>query len=242
MDWLTTPSVHIMVAPPGRGKTTLIKYIVKHCLSKGMFDYGIVYNPSSFNGDYDYIRRKYPNAVRSEYTTEHLESIRNQQRSFINNPQIGSDNCPSCFIILDDCLGETPFKSAQFTQLITTYRHYKLTIFIASQVLMEIPPTVRACLSMLHIFRPNDEKTYEDLWQQFTKGVKELRGKTKKESIEKWRDFLDSKTNEKGKCLSYRVNMDADLDNTVKNRFLQIKAPIVKDFDVEFLPPKIIEK
>jgi hypothetical protein len=151
---LKTPSITVLAAAPGGGKTHLIRWLICEWSRLGRFSYGWVFSPTAFNGSYNWL----PEANRSEvYTDKALQGIIDHQKTY-RNP---------AFLILDDCMGSINFLNALWTNFITTFRHYNLTLLIASQYILKIPPVMRQCVTYAIVFKQNQKRSLVALHENF---------------------------------------------------------------------------
>lgn len=68
------------------------------------------------------------------------------------------------FIIYDDCLPQKAFKSEIFTNLITQYRHYNITVIIATQYIYKVPPTLREGTTYTAIFLQSTRRSIQAIF------------------------------------------------------------------------------
>ena len=131
----TKPAIFTMTGQPKSGKSYMMKYIMFLYCQMGYFSGGgLVFTPTKFNGDYNFLPDR---AVIPRYSGEHLEAhIENLRRlTETGRAENGADwSLKPNFVILDDCLGLLK-ESEWFNNWISTYRHTNTSIFIMSQYL-----------------------------------------------------------------------------------------------------------
>lgn len=173
----TFPSIIFMAAKPKSGKSNLTKYIISDLFNKKIVKYGIVICPTVFNGGYDFLPEEY---LFSKYDEEVLANFCNFQIQQVKD----KGKAEPGFIVIDDCVGSINFNSDAFSKLITTYRHFNLTMIITTQYLYKIPPTVRECATYFVSFK-----------QPVLKSVKAIQETYMTEmSVKKVGEYLDENT------------------------------------------------
>ncbi len=188
------PLLIYTVGSPGRGKSVEIQDIFYTLAKERKVSYGIVICPTIYNGAYNFIPSEY------QYATYDEDVIR---KLMIGQKQLSRNNTvKNAFIIFDDCIGNAEWKSNLMQELITTHRHLKLTIVIASQYCYSIPPLIRSCANLAIIFKPPNERSYKCLLDTFFldyDNVKDLKNEFEKlekfEFIRVWcnKDISDGK-------------------------------------------------
>lgn len=151
------PSVVLIAAPPGSGKSHLIRWILREKCLAGEFNHGLVITSTkNFSEDYDFLPSSW---VKSEYRDSLIEK-------FI---QIQEDNPESqAFLVLDDVIGKATLKSKTFLNLITCFRHYRITILIAVQYINNhICATIKTCARYGIWFQHGDENSLKCIFQAF---------------------------------------------------------------------------
>jgi len=153
---ISLPTSIIISGKPKSGKSHAIKYFMLENFNK--FAYGVVFCRSKFDGKYNYIPDKF---VHGDYNEGVLDNLMSIQKRIIENgyqPQ-------EAFVIFDDCLDV--FESATFKKLIVMYRHYHITIIIATQYINKVNPTVRECCAFALLFRTTTERSLEAITSSF---------------------------------------------------------------------------
>ena len=134
---LKGPFFTIVAGIPNMGKSNFIKYIMlqnHEKYSANPFRYGVVFTKTKFEGAYKFVPNKF---VHSSYDPEVLQNFLKIQED--------SEAKHRAFIIFDDCLDVKCFASQLFVDLVTQYRHWNISVLIATQYIYRVPPTVREC-------------------------------------------------------------------------------------------------
>lgn len=158
---LQLPFIMYMCAPPRAGKSTLMRFLIRKLAMAGSFHYGWAFSSTmTLNNDYDFM----PDGYKSNtFTEEKLARIMQFQADRL---QTHPDRC-SAFLILDDMVGSLNPNSRIWDKLFTTYRHYKLTVFVAVQYAYKMPPIMRVCATYVIIFRQDNARSYAALFDNF---------------------------------------------------------------------------
>jgi len=155
-----SPSIILISAGPGSGKTNLIKYILCDLFSKKKLFYGIVFCPTSFNDSYSFLPSKY---IYSQYDEDVVINLINLQIK-----QIKSNNqAKPCFIVFDDMIGSINFNSHLFSKLVSTFRHYNVTLIFSVQYLYKVSPVLRECVSLFITFYQPTKRSIEAIYDTY---------------------------------------------------------------------------
>lgn len=139
------PSINLVIASPGGGKSHYIKSEIYALSRSGAFGYGICICPTARNtGGYDFMPQDHVYTRYDSSIIDHLMKTQSENIRRGKNIQ--------AFLILDDCLAIIKWNDKIVSELITTYRHYGITIFIATQYTMSMPPIIRECATNVMIF------------------------------------------------------------------------------------------
>lgn len=164
-----TPAIFMLAAAPGSGKSYAIRWLVYELWRRKAFDYGIVFCPTMHNGAYDFMPKNvYPmfNTYRYREDKDQPYEYRNRELDAMIQHQENNRKARA-FLIFDDCLGSVPWSSKQITSLISTYRHLRVTIFIAAQYTNTIPPIIRECSKYAIVFNQFQKRSIEAIHQSF---------------------------------------------------------------------------
>jgi hypothetical protein len=161
MDLIKHPSITLINAPPRSGKSTLLKYLICDLFANKQFAYGIVICPTIYNGGYDFLPNAY---LYQQYSDAHIVRLFRHQMRLIK--QNGS--APAAFLILDDCLGSVKWNSQLLIKIITTYRHYNVSILITAQYLLgHMTPTLRNMTEYYFTFKPRNLRDIKSNFEEF---------------------------------------------------------------------------
>lgn len=136
-DLIQMPCVILSVGKTESGKTHMIKYLLKCLAMKGRFNYGCVISSTLFEGEWDCVpeqNRAFPTQARKYI----CRIIKYQKRWKEQGILMHS------FIVLDDCIGAINFNDALWTQIVTTLRHYGVTLFVNTQYYCKLPAVFRS--------------------------------------------------------------------------------------------------
>ena len=151
------PSLCIINAPQGRGKSHLIKYILHEL--EPQLDFGIVFTNTSFNEEnYDFIDRKY---IHPNYNEDVLKSFMS-----ICSGLIKRGVKKNAFVILDDVLGDR-LNASQFLKLCTQLRHYNIYCIVSTQYSNAIPSNIRANAMYVVIFHQDTQRSLHALYDSY---------------------------------------------------------------------------
>lgn len=139
------PKIMALIGEPHSGKSVLLKSIMHYYAKRKYFKYGIVITGSKFNGDYDGWLPE--SAVWDGYDEERLKQYLKVLEDRATQLKKTGQKLPNSFIILDDLCGQLS-KSDWFTTFITRFRHYGITLMIASQY----PSDAKSFCTMLRSF------------------------------------------------------------------------------------------
>jgi len=169
------PSLVILNGVPNSGKTHLMRYMLYLAAKQGKVDWVVVFSPTKFTGAWDMIKnQKYVHAVYEESTLEKFLQIQEREKK-------------RAILIFDDCIGTTSWQSKLITKLISTYRHYNLSIWIVTQNCNKIPPLIRDCTSHVFIFECYAKRQMEGLFNSFGNRF---------ETFDQFRTFLKENTSD----------------------------------------------
>jgi hypothetical protein len=155
-----SPGFNLIVGKPASGKSFLMRYLLMTDhpdFNKAPIRYGVVFTTTKFNRFWeevfpaDYIHQRYDQAA--------LQGLLDIQT------ETGAAN--RAVVIFDDCLDQKAFTSQLFLNLSTTYRHYNLDVYLTTQYVYRVPPTVRECCTRVAIFRTTTERSLKACYDSF---------------------------------------------------------------------------
>ena len=185
------PGLVLFVGRSKSGKTYLLKYMIQfYSRHKKIFNFGLVLTGSKYNHEYDFLPK---NAVH-EYDEELLNSYINSLKK--KKDEAGGGKLPASFLVLDDCLGLVTQSSA-WRNLISTYRHLNITIFLSVQYLRTDASStlVREQASVVCAFKSTNINTIKTLYDYFGSDIYD--------KLADFRTRFSEATDERHTCLLY---------------------------------------
>lgn len=153
------PSLSIICASQGSGKSHLIRYLMYKLRKK--FSYGLVFTNTFFDDDaYDFIPSKY---VHPEYDEVALQKLMDIQAKLVDE---GIEK--NAFVIFDDCLDDpNEFKSLVLKRLTTQLRHYRITVIFSTQYCNSLPSRMRTNAMSCFMFQTDTEVSLKALFNSY---------------------------------------------------------------------------
>lgn len=218
-DMLKLPAVFAMVGAPKSGKTHAMKHLNIHFLKNGDLQFGMVMTGTKFSNQFDFIQDN--NMIISGYDGSVLKSYLRKLKEY----RLKNNKPAKAFLVFDDMVGQIPFESELILHLFTTYRWYGLTIFISTQYIYKINPTIRTVADYAFIWAQDNKRCYDAVYETFGLMF---------DDYNEFRHTLDSITSEQYACLFYNK------DKRSKNeRYNGYKAPPeIPDLKFQFNKPK----
>lgn len=106
--------------------------------------------------------------IYSEYDPEILRRLIKRQRAITKRYQAGENVNPNCLLILDDvAFDKSIFRSREIRRLVYNGRHCHVTLIIAAQFLVDIPPDIRTNIDLIFALRENIRANQERLYKFF---------------------------------------------------------------------------
>lgn len=206
MKW-KIPFLTVCFGKVGSGKTSFIKYVCHQLESE--FDYVLCISPTGFSDSYNFLPEE---CVKQNYSDDMVLDMMKYQKEKKKKQKL-----KNALLILDDILGSINIRSDKVLEkLITTFRHYNISIIITTQYPLKIPPYVRANLFYAVFFQQSNESNYDCLEEEY---------KTKNMPKEKFRKLLD--WCDRGKvviCNTTENNKDLD------KKYIKIAYPIINNW------------
>lgn len=206
-----TPSISILSAAPRSGKTFLIKDIIYKLASEGRIDHGLVFTGTAFNRNFDYL----PTEIVSGYDEEKLKRFLKYQKDMIEK-----GNPKDAFLILDDILGYINLYSPLWTMIFSQYRHFRITIFLATQYIYRVSTVSRECATYAFIFQTGTNKSLTALYETYGLLF---------DKKEQFKDLINEV------CVDYRCLMVVNNAPGMHNRYKTVKAS-ERHFRLTFWP------
>lgn len=211
---LKAPFASLIVGAPGRGKTTLIRYMLYSLCQMGTFNHGMVICPTAdLHGSYNFVPQEY---VRTSYDPDEVKEFMDLQKR-----EISSGKKIEAFLVLDDCLSAAhQFQSDLFVELVTTYRWLHISLFISTQYVFRIPPTVRECANYAFLFKMDTKRSLKAVYETFGQNF---------ETEADFKKYLDSRTKDKA-FVFYDKLIEKKEDN-----YMSFRAPTdIPEFRLEY--------
>jgi hypothetical protein len=202
---LKLPFIAAMVGSPKSGKSFAIRHFLVNLLMKGELQFGMVITGTKFNGAYDFILDQ--NMVVEGYN----EQILKQYLRKLKDYRVANKKAAKAFLILDDMVGQIPWESPLILHALTNYRHYGLTIFIATQYIYKINPTARTVCDYAFIWGQDNLRCYNAIYESFCLGF---------DDFKHFKTTIDSIVEEPYACLMYSKEK-----RKFEERFQAYKAP-----------------
>jgi len=213
------PGLVLFIGRSKSGKSYLLKYMLQYyCLLKPIFKFGLVLTGSMYNHEYDFL----PSNAVHEYSEEILNGYINTLKKKKNEANGGK--LPASFLVLDDCLGLVTQSSA-WRNLISTYRHLNITIFLSVQYLRTDASStlVREQASVVCAFKSTNINTIKTLYDYFGSDIYD--------KLADFRERYSSATNERYACLLYIAD---DQLQDEKYNMKSFMAPDYRLFKLKF--------
>jgi hypothetical protein len=152
MSLVKEQSLNLICGAPASGKSHLIKYIVSTQIKK-TFDWVYVFTRTPT--DYEFIKEEWVNPMYSDETIKKIMDFQTENKD------------KRLLLIFDDILGAINVNSGVFTELITRYRHYRLTIIFSAQYVNKVPPVFRECCMCCIVFRLTTKNAVQSTFESF---------------------------------------------------------------------------
>lgn len=120
------PNMFLFAGKVKSGKSFALRYMVQEIIKQKKFKFGWVFCKTAFNGSYDWMKPNVTTGYSERVLMKHMGILRRKRE------ELGR-NMPPNFIIFDDLIGELNPNNQIFNNLITTFRHYNTSIFLATQ-------------------------------------------------------------------------------------------------------------
>lgn len=211
------PLIITILGKPGTGKTYLIKSLIYQYSKIKYFKFGICICRTKFNHGYDYIPDKY---VYDNYDENFLTNYFTKLKQYKEKTGKIENN----FLIIDDCLGSINFYSPFWSHLISCFRHYRVTIFLAAQSITGRSSTsslLRECTNLSYMFKTVYQPSIHALYESYG-GLMD--------NYQEFQDTLFAVTEQKHHCLMFANDRDGK-DNSY---FSYVAPENVPDFKLKY--------
>lgn len=196
-----------LVGSCGAGKSYLLRNLIYQFSKKNVFKFGVCFSGTGFNSDYKFLPE---GAVRSNYSEEQLEKYIAKLKSWLHAHP--GEKLPSNFLILDDLLGKIHINSGVFSNLMSTFRHYNMSVFITSQYMVKnVSTLLRELTDVAFIFRTRFHNSLKSLYESFGQLL---------EDQDEFNEMLNLATKEQHACLVYMARKE-----TADESYFSYKAP-----------------
>jgi ABC-type dipeptide/oligopeptide/nickel transport system ATPase component len=211
--------IFVMVGKCGMGKSYLLRDLLRQFSEQGVFEFGCVFTGTDFNPDYDFLPKR---AVHGNYSEARLAKYVGKLREWLEeNP---GEKMPPNFLVLDDLLGKIRIQSNVFSNLISTFRHYNMSIFITSQYFVKnISTLIRELTDYAFLFRTRFKNSQVSLFEAFGQLC---------DDQDEFNEILEEATKEEHSCLLYIAEAEDKSD-----AYVSYKAPGKSpDVKIDFIP------
>ena len=179
----------------GSGKSFLLRNMIYQFSKKNFFKFGCVFTGTSFNTDYEFMPE---GSVHSDYSEEKLEKYITTLRTWLEMHP--GEKLPPNFLILDDLLGKMKPNTNSFSSLVSTFRHFNMTIFITSQYMVRnISTLLRELTDVAFIFRTRFKNSIECLYNAYGQLL---------DNQDEFSQVLNTATKETFSCLVYKARKE----------------------------------
>ncbi len=136
---LEFPGNILVVGKTGSGKTSWIKHMCRACFHPDNKVFSAVYvmcTTAGVSSDYTFVRNK--RYVFKELKNDFIEQLLERQEKFIKQKKT-----QEVLLILDDIIGENLTHNSPLEKVITSGRHYHISVVMLIQHITKLPPVVR---------------------------------------------------------------------------------------------------
>jgi hypothetical protein len=179
---LQHPMFFQVYGPPKSGKTHLLKYILLMMRMMKLLDWVNVFSGSAHDDEWDFLPKRCL-ITDSEEVRKRLGCGDSTQTPNIYTWYLKNKLIPYCkttsgkgLTILDDLTGSCDFKSDEWSQLFTNFRHYckkpgdkmgNFSVILSSHYAFKIPPVVREAAFMVAIFQQCSMNAIKAVYQSY---------------------------------------------------------------------------
>lgn len=144
---ISWPTIISILGSCGSGKSYSIKYLLK--VNRDHFNYVIIFTSTGFTNSYNYLNEYGVNSTtfNTMDVERKIKSIMIRQKKY---KQAGYNF--NILIVFDDIMGAVKPYSNELKLLLSTYRHYNISIIFVSQYANSIPTYIRELSSYALVF------------------------------------------------------------------------------------------
>lgn len=158
------PRIYLFLGKTKSGKSYAMKYILREAISQGVLNENnsLVFTTTKFNGQYNWLPH-----VTQKYDARLLNSVIAQAKAMREKY---NDRIKPFFIIFDDIMGDIDMrKTPELVRLMTTYRHYNISIFIAQQYCMGgvCSPAIREQIGYIFAFANTGARSEKNIFESY---------------------------------------------------------------------------
>jgi hypothetical protein len=158
MQQIKTPSSLLFLSSPQMGKSVWIRYLLQTMCKAKRFNHGFIFSPTDHE-DYKFV----PESWRfSDWQPEKVQKLMDKQKELMKQGR----NIQA-FVVFDDIIGTFNMKDKLIEKLMTTYRHYNLTVFVACQWVTKCPPSVRNSANYVFMFQQSMALAIDALYDSY---------------------------------------------------------------------------
>ena len=109
-----------------------------------------------------------PLFIYEEFDIQIIDNVLKRQRLLLNEKQKNNVVDTRCVVVLDDVMHDPRyFKEKQIRNIFMNGRHWSITLIVASQYAMAIPPNLRANIDYIFILRENILSNKKRLYEHY---------------------------------------------------------------------------
>lgn len=158
----------IVVGPPKRGKSHLIRWLIIRGMKEGKWDWIVVFSPTKHNGDFKFIEPQ--SAIHSEFGKfeEVVENLLNVQKDLsIRLGRVPTSGEGRVLLVVDDALGSINWNKPIWTRLASTFRQYGVDCIISTQYIAKLPKCFFSMVTVGYVFRLIMDSDVRYIWDRW---------------------------------------------------------------------------
>ena len=162
----------LIIGPPKRGKSHLIRWLIIEGMMQGKWDHIVVCTPTKHSGDYDFISPQScihgdPGKGGKKFVQVAETLMKQQQYISVKLGRAPKKGEGRVLFVLDDGLGSVHWNEEIWTRLSTTYRHYGIDFMVSTQSITKIPRSFYITASKGYLFRLDMMTDIDYLWERW---------------------------------------------------------------------------